>query len=144
MFVQRRLGMFACVLALAVVGCRPLSSHRFVGTWVGHLAPGSRAAERLSDANDTEPIQVTLELASDGSANMWQGASKDRLTGTWSVLQSGGLTARLQLVASHAAGEADEIRNFEIKFSEGAAQFELVEQGADPKALTLVFERQSS
>ena len=132
---------FLLLLLLSIAGCTRTTAHRLVGTWEGRPTP---AEADFPTELDNVDIQVTLRLESGGRATFSRDNGSEQLQGRWSVLESSGLNARLQLAVERGAGNGElaEVRNFQIKFSEQGNQFTLTEEGADLKFGALQFVRQ--
>lgn len=115
---------------------------RLVGRWEGR--PTEADAENVTDLSRFD-LRITLDLQPGGTAVMWRDNGVDRLTGTWRVLKSEGMSAVLQLSADRSAGEElrSELRNFGIEFDDEGQAFKLTEEGADPRFGSLSFVKKS-
>ncbi len=105
---------------------------------------GEGAAEKPMPLPPTDleqfDFEITMDLASDGTAKMSLGGADER-KGTWRIVATDPNGATLELALPEEP-QADPIRRrFELRFtSEERTQFTLREEGADPQFGRILFE----
>lgn len=169
------LAFCVAAVALATSGCGGAARRELVGRWEGRpdsaqayqsrqeaaaaaaavdgadeiaaLAARALASPPFPDPTQLEQyeVRVTLDLARDGSATMWLGDGRERLSGLWVVTPVDEHQSILQIATQPDDDQQPaERRRFEIRWDADREGFTLREEDADAQLGWLYFRKVKS